>query len=92
MQTVKHSVNYAAVDRDTVIADSPCYYHGYIVTTSPANICYIRDGQSGTIIDSIPASTAVGTQKVLPAAVRINDQLFFDVVSTESGTLIVLYS
>lgn len=76
-----------------ILSPSPCYYWGYIVTTTTAVAAITlydnASAASGTVIDVIPSGTAAGTAKLLTRPLRCNNGLFHAPV-TGTGRLIVL--
>lgn len=64
-------------------------YGGYTVTAATATAAIlIRDGAAGTIIDSIPASTAAGTTKALDCALKCTQGVYFD-LNGGTGTVVI---
>ena len=86
------SVNYVSgITSDATIRTTPGFYHGYIVTTATATEkIEIKDGSN--VIDTIPASTAAGTQRVLPIPIRTRSDLTVDFAATATGTIVVLFT
>ncbi len=76
-----------------VATGSEVVYHGYIVTTAVATAAIlIRKGTStsGQIVDSIPASTAVGSFHYFSDGISCEGGLYFD-LNGGTGTVNVLY-
>lgn len=71
----------------------PCLYYGYTITAATAtNVIEIRDSSSagaGTVLDSIAASTAIGTTKSYPYGIYCATGLYIDFTGT--GTVVVHY-
>lgn len=86
------AVNYrAGLTADTLVKTGYTKYWGFIVTAATAtNVIEIKDGTStsGTVVQSIPASTAVG-QYMLSAPIALSNGLFVDFTGT--GTLTLLF-
>ena len=85
--------NYASVAADTNISTSaPALLFGVLVTAATAtNVIEIRDATAaagGTVVLSIPASTAIGTFYDLKGA-KLNTGIFADFTGT--GTIVVLW-
>ena len=85
-------LNYVAgIAADATVRTSPGFYFGYIVTVATATEKIdIKDGS--TVIDTIPAGTAAGTQRVLPHPIRVDGALTVDFAATATGTLTVLHT
>jgi hypothetical protein len=86
------ALNYrAGVTADTLVNRGYTKYWGFVVTTATAGgVIEIRDGltTSGTLVQSIPASTAVGVN-MLNAPLALTSGLFVDFTGT--GTLTLLF-
>lgn len=71
----------------------PCVYYGYtLVTATATNVIEIRDAVAaagGVVIDTIAASTAIGTTKAYPYGIYCATGLYIDFTGT--GTVIVHY-
>lgn len=85
--------NYASVTADTDISSSaPGLLLGVLVTAATAtNVIEIRDANAagaGTVVLSIPASTAIGTFYDLKGA-KLNTGIYADFTGT--GTIVVLW-
>lgn len=66
-----------------------CGYGGYTVTTATATAAIlVRNGAAGTIIDSIPASTAAGSTKALTVALKCPNGVYFD-LNGGTGTVVL---
>ena len=77
---------------DRLIGGVGTTFHGCVVTVVTAtNVIEIRDAAAageGTVLLSIPASTAVGTIYTMPAPIRCQTGLFVD--HTGTGTVVVI--
>ena len=88
---ITQGVNYKSCTADAEIRATPGFYHGYTVTVVTATAAInILDGS--TVIDVIPATTAAGTQRVLPVPIRTSDALSIDFTGAATGTVVVLFS
>lgn len=69
-------------------------YCGYVVTTAmSANASFVYDNASaasGTIIDVIPASSAVGAKSGLLIPIRVKNGIYVDIGGT--GTVTILHN
>lgn len=78
-----------------VVRGSAGYYHGYIVTTvtatGPINVYDNASAASGTIVDVIPATTAAGTQRVLPAPVPMANGIYADFSGGATGAVLFIH-
>lgn len=83
----------AAITSDTQVKSSAGVYYGYIVTTATATAAisiYDNTAESGTVIDVIPASTAVG-KYISPVAITCAQGIYAGYAASATGTIIVLY-
>lgn len=88
-----NAVTYSAgLTADTLVKRGFTKYWGYIVTTATAtgaiDILDATAAATGSKVDSIPASTAVG-QHMLQAPIALSTGLFIDFTGT--GTIVVLF-
>lgn len=85
---------YKSLSATTVVVRGKGRYWGYIVTTVTATAALqIRDATaaaSGTVIDTIPTATAIGTQRVLPVPIPVENGLTFD-LNGGTGGITLLY-
>lgn len=84
---------YAVCTSDTLVYSGPCIYGGVKVNVAlSAHALPIRDAiaaGAGNIIDSLAASSAIGTQREGP--IICNTGLFVDFDASGTGTIVVLY-
>ena len=73
----------------------PIIYYGWSVSVAigATNIPLLRHGTStsGTAIDGVPASTAIGTKSVATTGLYLASGLFLDWNSQATGTIVVWY-
>lgn len=78
-----------------VVRGNGGYYHGYIVTTVTAtgaiNIYDNASAASGTIVDTIPAATAAGTQRILPLPIPMTNGIYADFAGGATGTVLFVH-
>lgn len=83
------SVKYRSLSATAVVAKGLSKYYGYIVTTVTATAAIqIRDATAaagGTVIDTIPSGTAIGTRGVLPYPIQCDAGLVFDLNGATGG-------
>lgn len=82
-----------AITADTQVKASAGIYYGYIVTTATASAAisiYDNTAESGTVIDVIPASTAVG-KYISPVGIACTTGIYAGYAASATGTIIVLY-
>lgn len=89
------AVKYTSVTSDTPIKSTPGVFYGVIVTTAlSAAIVEIRDATSagaGTVIATLPASSAIGTKIDFGGmGIRCATGIFADFAGT--GTITVLWA
>lgn len=69
------------------------YYHGYTVTVAlsaaAVTLYDSASAASGTIVDVIPASTAIGSTKTLTTPIKLTNGLYASFAGT--GTVLFLY-
>jgi hypothetical protein len=79
---------------DAVIQPHDGLYFGYVVTTAmsaaASNVYDHASAASGTIIDVIPASSAVGAKSSLQFPIRVKNGIYIDIGGT--GTVTVLHA
>ena len=92
MPTANHS---AAITGDTLVKTGQTVYRGFHVTVVTATgTIDIRDGiaaAGGTVIDTIPIATAVGTRFAPSVGIVCETGLYVDYNGGATGTVIVLY-
>lgn len=85
---------YKSVAATTVVVKGRGRYHGYIVTTVTATAALqIRDATAaggGTVIDTIPVGTAIGSRGLLPRPIPVESGLVFD-LNGGTGGITLLY-
>lgn len=83
------AVKYQSMNASTVACRGMSKYYGYIVTTVTATAALqIRDAVAaagGTVIDTIPTGTAIGSAKLLPHPVMCSTGLTFDLNGGTGG-------
>ncbi len=86
--------NYTICTGDVVITENPALIHHVIVTVATAtDIIEIRDASSagtGTVVDTIPAGTAVQTKYEFEGY-KFNTGLVIDFAATATGTVRVAW-
>ena len=87
------AIKYKSVTADNLVQPGFSKYHGYLLSAATATaVIEIRAASAaagGTVIDAIPATTAQGTQRLLPHPIECSTGLFIDFTGT--GTLVILY-
>jgi hypothetical protein len=85
----------AGITGDTLVKQGRTKLYGIIVTTATATAAIdIRDAVAaagGTVIWTIPASTAAGVISLPAGGVNLDDGCFVDYAGTATGTLTVLF-
>lgn len=85
---------YKSVAASTVVVKGKGRYWGYIVTTVTAVAALqIRDATAagaGTVIDTIPTATAIGSRGVLPVPISVESGIVFD-LNGGTGGITLLY-
>lgn len=84
--------NKVSLSANGAVETNRCYYYGYIVTTvlgAGAVTVYDNTAASGTAIDVIPASSAVGTKNLLTNPIPCFNGIFAGFAST--GGVLFLY-
>lgn len=88
------AVKYKNTAATLVVAKGLSKYYGYIVTTVTATAALqIRDASAaaaGTVIDTIPTATAIGTAKVFPHPIQCEAGIVFD-LNGGTGGVTLLY-
>jgi len=87
-------MNPVPLSATTVAARGPCRYYGFIVTTVTAvATIQIRDSvaaAAGSVIDVIPAATAVGFTRIFPEPIRFAKGLTFDLNGATGGITLLM--
>ena len=92
MPTANHSAGCTA---DTLVRTGAAKYRGFCVTTVTATgTIDIRDATSagaGTVIETIPIATAVGTRVNMAVPINCETGIYVDFNGGATGTLVVYY-
>lgn len=94
-RTMPIAVHSPAVTADTLVKTGQCIYRGYHINVVTATgTIDIRDGTSaggGTVLETIPIATAVGTRREYSVGVACDNGIYVDFNGGATGTVIVLY-
>lgn len=77
--------NRAQLTASGTVQTNGTYYYGYIVTTAlglGAVTIYDNTAASGTVLDVIPQSSAVGTKNLLPIPIPCTNGIYASFAST----------
>ena len=93
--TMPIAVHSSAITADALVKSGKCTYRGFTVTVTTATAAIdIRDGTSaggGTVIDTIPATTAAGTRVEKIVGINCDSGIYVDYAASATGTVIVHY-
>lgn len=84
---------YTILTASGLLGGKNSVYHGFVVTTATATAdIIIRDGTntSGRIIDKIPATSAIGSNRSWAFGIACTDGLFID-FNGATGTVVFLH-
>jgi hypothetical protein len=79
-----------------VVSKNDGEYCGYVVTTITAVGSIVvydnASAASGTIVDVIPAATAVGSNRNLASHIRMKNGIYVDFAGGATGTVTIFYN
>jgi hypothetical protein len=83
------AIKYQPVSSSGVVARGMAKYYGYVVTTATATAAIqIRDAiaaGAGTVVDAIPAGTAIGSVRHFPHPIMCSTGITFDLNGGTGG-------